>query len=86
MDLAFHTFVHVVHPSCWRATITAFIFRLVEATSHSCRLKISYVKILVLGHNCSLLRVCLIKGAIHSHGDGKLIEVAILSHPVDHSG
>lgn len=28
----------------------------------------------------------LIEGAVHSHGDGELVEVAVLPHPVDHGG
>lgn len=40
----------------------------------------------VLGDNCFLLRMRFIKCAIHSHGDGELIQVAILPYLVDNSG
>lgn len=35
--------------------------------------------------NSHLLRMCLIQSAIHSHSDGELIQVAVLSDLVDHS-
>lgn len=31
-----------------------------------------------------LLGVCFVKGAVHSHGDGKLILIAVLPHLVHH--
>lgn len=31
-----------------------------------------------------LLGVCFVKGAVHSHGDRKLIQIAVLSHLIHH--